>query len=455
MQAGRKTGFRDAALASGLLTQGQLVEAEELLRSAAGADIYAVEPTDAELAAKLVELGHLNSWQSDQLLAGRTRFTLGPYRILDSIGQGGMGQVFKAEHTIMHRLVAIKVLPASKSSPEMVDRFMREIRAQARLDHDNLVRALDAGHDGKVHFLVTEFVPGLDLRRLVRRHGKLGMAQAASIIAQAANGLAHAHAKGLIHRDVKPGNVLVMPDGRVKLSDLGLVGFFDEEHQSELDGRKVVGTADYLSPEQITSPNILTPASDIYALGCTLYYAVTGKVPFPGGTTKYKADAHLRLQPLDPRRLNRELSDAFVDVIADMMAKDPAARIETAEEVVRRLGPWITHGVRAQEPSPWHAGPLLVPPPLPSGSTPHSMTPGFPLLFDSGSTSRDSLTSALQGTSPISAASEDTVPDLISEPAYIETLRQAVRSKWAIILTAVGVAAAVGILTWLVWSMTR
>ncbi len=151
------------------------------------------EVDDAQLAAKLVELGRLNRWQAEQLKVGRAKFNLGPYQVIDSIGQGGMGQVFKAEHRLMGRIVAIKVLPRHRSTPDAVASFTREIRAQAQFDHQNLVRAFDAGHDGNVYFLVTEYVPGADLRKLVRAHGKLSMQDAATIISQAACGLGHAH----------------------------------------------------------------------------------------------------------------------------------------------------------------------------------------------------------------------------------------------------------------------
>jgi len=335
-EADGKPTFEERVATSGLVPVDDLTAAVAALREASDGDFG-----DEQLADYLVERGLVNRWQAGQILRGRVRFHLGPYRIIDAIGQGGMGQVFQAEHTVMKRVVAVKVLPLQKSTSDTSARFQREIQAQAQLDHANLVRALDAGHDGNVDFLVTEFVRGTDLRQLVRTRGKLPMAEAASIIWQAAHGLAHAHAKGLIHRDIKPGNLLVTPEGLTKISDLGLVGFCEDESLPEFQGHKIVGTADYLSPEQITRPETITPASDIYALGCTLYYAVTGKVPFPGGTVKDKARKHLSSHPLDPRRLNPELDDDFVDLIADMMAKDVAARIDTAEEVIRRVSPWV------------------------------------------------------------------------------------------------------------------
>ena len=194
-----------------------------------------------------------------QLREGQTKLQLGPYVITDWLGQGGMGQVFVAVHQMMERQVAIKVLPQSKSTNDAISNFKREIQTQAKLDHRNLVRAYDAGHDGNVYFLVTEYVPGTDLRRLVRSQGPLTVNQAASVIMQAAIGLDYAHRQGLIHRDVKPGNILVTPEGLVKVSDLGLSGFL---HEGEDDPRagKIVGTADYLAPEKITDPPMFRPS---------------------------------------------------------------------------------------------------------------------------------------------------------------------------------------------------
>jgi len=354
--------FRNSALLSGLVTQDQVDEAVAALYQGSVSTLAPlVEADDAALAAKLIEMGALTKYQAEQIRAGRTKLNLGPYIITDFIGQGGMGQVYKGLHQVMGRECAVKVLPLHKSTPEAVNNFIREIRTQARLDHPNLVRAYDAGRDGDVHYLVTEFIAGTDLRRLVRSQGPLTQQQAASVVLQAAKGLDHAHKCGLIHRDVKPGNILVTPRGVAKVSDLGLAGFMNEAGSDPRAG-KIVGTADYLSPEQIRSPLDVTPLSDIYSLGCTLYYAVCGKVPFPGGTARDKARRHCEETPWHPRRFNLELHEEFVDIIADMMEKNPADRVQSAEEVVARLEQWAGDttpiGQRSLK-SQWSAPPLI------------------------------------------------------------------------------------------------
>lgn len=343
MGALSKSIFCRSALRSGLVAKTDLDEAlGAVLCPALPPRNSSSNVSDKQLATKLVEMGKLNPWQAGQLLAGRTKFTLSDYVCVDSIGSGGMGEVFKAQHPIMRRVVAIKVLPRDKSTPEAIAGFHREIQTQAQLDHENLVRAFDARQDGARHFLVTEYVPGIDLRKYIKKNGKLSMRAASAIICQAARGLDHAHQRGLVHRDIKPGNLMITPDGHVKVLDLGLAGYFNtgnDDIRDIYDG-KIVGTADYLAPEQINAPQLQGPASDIYSLGCTLYYAVTGKVPFPAGTTRDKARRHLMEQPLNPRVLNGELTDDFVEVIANMMAKDPKERIATASAVIKALAPW-------------------------------------------------------------------------------------------------------------------
>ena len=331
--------FQEAIIRSGLLSARKYKKVVELAKT-----------EDVEvIASVLVSNGVITEYQAAQLQAGRTKFTLGDYLITEGIGEGGMGQVFKAVHRVMGRECAVKVLPTHKSTPESRESFMHEIRMQAGLDCPYVVRVYDAGTDGKVHYMVTEYVPGTDLRRLTKRSGPLSMEESASIISQAALGLQYAHDMGIIHRDVKPGNILVTPSGHAKVSDIGLAAWtmgLDDDPRAG----KIVGTADYLSPEQIRNPRSVTPLSDIYSLGCTLYYTVTGKVPFPGGDSKSKCRRHCEQTPWHPRRFAPELQEEFVDTIADMMEKDPANRIQSAAEVAERLEPWAAASVVVDRP---------------------------------------------------------------------------------------------------------
>ena len=262
----RKSVFQHSALISDLVTQEQMKDALDALadaqRASEGVEVLQVEVSDEQLADQLVYNGVISEYQAEQLKSGRTKFNLGPYVITGWIGQGGMGQVFKGEHMVLGRVSAIKVLPLDKTTDYAISNFHREIKLQARMDHPNLVRAYDAGHDGKVHFLVTEYVPGHDLRRLIRNQGKLTVAEAAGVVMQIAQGLYYAHQQGLIHRDIKPGNILVTEDGTAKLSDLGLSGFVDNEIEDPRAG-KIVGTADYLAPELIRNPREVSTVTDI------------------------------------------------------------------------------------------------------------------------------------------------------------------------------------------------
>lgn len=298
-----------------------------------------IEDHDRRLGERLVETGLLNAWQVDQLRRGRTKFTLGPYQIIDSIARGGMGHVFKARHELLGRIEAVKVLPRFKSTPDAIASFRHEIRSQASLDHPNLVRVSYADREGDLYYLVTEFVPGIDLRRLIRRSGPLPESIAAWVVSQAATAVDHAHRRGLVHRDVKPGNVLLTPTGGVKVTDLGLAWSLDglaASGEVYAEG-KIAGTSDYLAPESIRYPDVVRPEGDLYGLGCTLYYAVTGKVPFPGGTHADKLRRRLRDEPTEPQLLNPSLSPAMVSIIRRAMARQPEHRPESAGAMASEL----------------------------------------------------------------------------------------------------------------------
>jgi serine/threonine protein kinase len=358
-----ETIFRKAAMASGLIAAPQWEYCQRLLRFRCASEEQPVslERQDELLRSILIEQGAITGYQAAQLKEGQHKFKLGPYVITDFIAQGGMGQVFKAVHHVMGRECAVKVVPARKATPDAVAGFHREIRLLAKLDCTYLVRAYDAGQDGVVHYLVTEYVPGMDLRRLIKAQGPLPQEQAARIIMQAALGLDYAHGQGIVHRDVKPGNILVTPEGIAKVSDVGLAGFTANLMDDPRAG-KIVGTADYLSPEQIRTPLEVGPVSDVYSLGCTLYYAICGKVPFPGGDTAQKVRMHLEETPFHPRRFAPNVSEEFVEIIAEMMDKNPNNRTQSCAEVATRLEPWAMQSADLPQPrmsrGPWSAPPL-------------------------------------------------------------------------------------------------
>jgi serine/threonine protein kinase len=249
------------------------------------------------------------------------------------------------------------------------------------------------------------------------------MAQAATVIMQAAMSLEHAHSQGLIHRDVKPGNLLVTPDGHTKVSDLGLAGFMNEGQNDPRAG-KIVGTADYIAPELFKSPGSVSPVSDIYSLGCTLYYAITGKVPYPGGTTREKLERHCNDVPLHPQRFNETISEEFVEVIADMMEKDPAKRMQTAAEAVERLSVWA----KSSGPHPRTMRTTWSPPPLPSETAADQDTGDFELR-DAEIAGEETQSGVRDVTKPLptAAGSETTV--------YV-----APRIPWAAVLIALAIA---------------
>jgi serine/threonine protein kinase len=448
----------NAALASGLLSQQQIDDAVSGLAARNSGSAVAAEPiTDEMLGQRLVDLGYLNRWQVEQLKEGRTKFNLGPYRIVNAIGQGGMGHVFKAEHKLLGRIEAIKVLPKAKSTPDAVAAFQREIRAQAQLDHPNLVRVSYADYEGDTYFFVTEYVPGTDLRKLVRRNGPLPFPIAATIISQAAEGLHYAHRRGLVHRDVKPGNLLVTPDGRTKMTDLGLAWFLMEELESGTHAAgkvgSLVGTADYLAPETIREPQKILPVSDVYSLGCTLYYAVTGKVPFPGGNTADKIRRHLDEIPLNPLHFNPDLPPGFCDVIAAMMDKNPDKRTPTAAAVVELLRPWrdenaTRHLAETNPPSSgiFFRGGAPAPPPSPALDETASYVLDD-LDFPPGQVESPSQIS--QGTVSVASETEDTLAGVpaprrsapVMGPAPITVPTEP--HPWPKVLVVAGILAAV------------
>lgn len=339
--------FVEVVRRSGLIEEERLNAALESLSAQSAGTANGSETDETQrLVTQLIELKLITSWQSDQLLKGKHKgFFLGKYKLLGHLGSGGMSSVYLAEHLLMQRRVAIKVLPQSRvDDTSYLARFRREAQAAAALDHKNIVRAYDIDNEGKHHYIVMEYVEGRDLQNVVKAEGPLEYNRAADYIRQAAEGLQHAHDANLIHRDIKPANLLVDHKGVVKVLDMGLARFTDETTTSLTiaHDENVLGTADYLAPEQAKNSHSVDYRADLYSLGCTMYYALTGHPPFRDGTL---AERILKHQKESPPSILVDRPDApkeLIEVCSRMMAKQPSARFQSAGEIATTLAAWLT-----------------------------------------------------------------------------------------------------------------
>lgn len=334
----------------------QLVESELMSKDevrAFRAELPPEKRTDEvqEFARELVRQKKITGYQASAVYQGKgSSLQLGGYTILDKLGQGGMGMVFKAEHRTMKRIVALKVLPpAATKSPDNVKRFHREVQAAARMTHPNIVAAFDAGEANKVHFLVMEFVDGSDLSQIVKKQGPLPVDKAVQCIVQAARGLEAAHEAGIVHRDIKPANLLLDHSGVVKILDMGLARL-DEGFSGNAGAAgagmtqtgAIMGTVDYMSPEQALNTKNADARADIYSLGCSLYYLLTGRPPYQGETLMEKLLAH-REQPIPSLKpLCANAPPALEAVYVRMVAKQPHERYQSPSEVIRDLQASLT-----------------------------------------------------------------------------------------------------------------
>ncbi len=359
---------------SQLLTKAQLAEA---LR-----DLPATNRGRA-VARALVEKELLTRFQAERLLAGRnTGFLLGQYRILDQLGRGGMGRVFKAEHVTMKRLVALKVLaPGLLQSERARELFLREVRAIAQLVHPNIVTAFDASHDAGCYYLVLEYVDGPNLDQLVRKQGPLPIGLACDYVKQVANGLQAAHAVGMVHRDIKPANVLVQrrglqehSPGLIKISDFGLARLHSPDVSADAPRHAgtiltkentVMGTPDYLSPEQARDLHRTDIRSDLYSLGCTFYFLLSGRVPFAGGTALEKLIRHNTESPIPIGDLRPDVPAPVAEIVRRLLSKKPDDRYQAPLDLAAVLEPYAVSG-----PTPWASLPPPSHPFLDAAATP-------------------------------------------------------------------------------------
>lgn len=357
------TEFLDLVRKSGVADEKRL---EAYLTKLRGTGSWPSDVT--KFAAMLVREAILTQFQAEQLLQGKwKRFSIGKYKVLERLGSGGMGSVFLCEHKLMRRRVAVKVLPSAKAADEeSLGRFYREARAVAALDHPNIVQAYDIDQDDNLHFIVMEYVDGTNLQDLVKKTGRLPVSQACQYIQQAALGLEHAHQKNLVHRDIKPGNILIDRKGQIKILDMGLARFFNDEE--DLLTRKfddnVLGTADYLSPEQAEDSHDVDIRADIYSLGATFYFLLTGKTAFGDGTVAQKLMWHQHKDPRPVMELRPEVPAGVWTVLSKMMAKKPENRYQVPREVADALAPFSSGAVLAPPESEMpHLSPAAMEPP--------------------------------------------------------------------------------------------
>lgn len=348
------------AFSSGLMDEGAARVIEEHLHHCQQCRGVLEElPTDPLTAAlQIPEADHVSSvptWGSlgeadregrwDQVEAIPPGLAQHPrYRVLEMVGRGGMGLVFKAEHRFLNRLVALKVIrPRLLANPLAVERFRLEVEAAARLSHPNIVTALDADQADDLHFLIMEFVAGVNLAEWLAGQGPLAIADACDACCQAARGLQHAHELGMVHRDIKPHNLMRTPSGQVKILDFGLAHLVSERLSTACpeEAGALLGSPDYIAPEQARHARDVDIRADLYSLGCTLFYLLAGEAPFPGLDNAGKVAAHLEQPPRLLSEVRRDVPCELARLVFRLMAKHAEQRLQTPAELVKALGPFV------------------------------------------------------------------------------------------------------------------
>jgi len=344
------------------------------------------------LAEYLVQIEWLTPFQCEMLFAGSwDALNIGPYQILGRLGEGGVSEVFQAWDTVRGRSVAVKVLRQDLVSPtDAIQQFDRELQAVTRLNHPNIIKTFDASQIGAMHYFAMEYVEGTDLQKFIQQHGPLPFDQASDYTRQVAQGLQHAHQLGLVHRDIKPANLflinaplnplLATPSRRgveplIKILDWGLARILPTAEEAaaaaasgvkDADQGQLIGTADYLAPEQAQDASLVDTRSDIYSLGCTFYFLLTGQPPFPGPSLMHKLMQHREMEPPDVRAVRSDVPDEVAAIIQKMLAKSPEERFQIPLLVVAPLrrycpGAMVTAGSVIRPPSTNNLGTMLRP----------------------------------------------------------------------------------------------
>ncbi|MEZ6123808.1 MAG: FHA domain-containing serine/threonine-protein kinase [Planctomycetaceae bacterium] len=328
-----------------LIERSELLTADQVREVAARSGITTDMPPE-QVARKLVHDRILTPFQAERLLEGRYRgFVIDGYRIREVLGVGGMGCVYIAEDRDGDRKVALKVMSSRHAiDPGMLARLKLEAIAGSEVKHPNVVQTFNVGDTGAVHYIVLEFMRGISLHELVALHGPVKWSMACDMFAQAAAGLQAAHEAGIIHRDIKPANLLIDKEGVTKVLDFGLAKIEgsagDEFSLAMIFGHDCLGTPDYIAPEQADDSNSVQETADVYSLGCTMYVALTGRIPFPQKTNAAKIQAHKTTKAKSISEFRRDVPDEVVAIVEKMMEKNPADRYQSAAEVAAALRPW-------------------------------------------------------------------------------------------------------------------
>jgi eukaryotic-like serine/threonine-protein kinase len=319
---------------SGVLSDRQYEEIGEKVR-------IGEYPTEAQaLAGRLVAERILTDFQANRFLRNKAHgLVVGRYVILERLGEGNRGRVFRAQHRLMGRMAALKVIaPQIASRASSIARFYREMRLIGRLDHPNVIRAFDADQVGDLLYIVMEYVAGRSLDKVLAARSTLPAAEVINYMAQAALGLAHAHERGIVHRDVKPSNLLLSDEGQVKVLDLGLSALMEADREASFATASgaIVGTVHYMSPEQAVAQSV-DGRSDLFGLGCTMYHLLTGRLPFPGETVAECLMLRIRGNPAPIAEFRPDLSMRSIQVLERLMARRPDDRFQTAAEAAQAL----------------------------------------------------------------------------------------------------------------------